>query len=155
MPAQSKQRKFPLRFKEKSNYVSIITITLAFTYYLIRLLTQQNNSPTHAFTTLAIVTLLFILIQIIAQSILASTAPQDANKQPDALELSASLKAHKVAYVVLVSGVFTSLILSFLSISGFWLFQSVLLFFVLAEVSKYAFENVYLWRAVRRNRRAD
>jgi hypothetical protein len=89
------------------------------------------------------VTLVFIVLQVLGQSILAATSSKEVKVGSSNL---AESKAYKFAYIVLVTGVFTALALSWFNMPGFWIFQNILFFFVLSQLTKLTSEIMFLRR---------
>jgi len=135
-----------LSFKEKSNALNIITILLTYGYYFSTVLYGGDPLNANHIATLIGVTLVFIVVQISGQSILAAIMPKEAKLRSSELGLQTESKAYKSAYIVLGTGVFTALMLSLVNMPTFWIFQNIVFFFVLAELTKFISEIMFLRR---------
>lgn len=131
-------------FKEKRNTLNIITILLTYGYYFGKVMYGGDPLNPNHIGTLIGVTLVFIVVQILGQSVLAAMSKEVKAHSSD--EEYAESKAYKFAYIVLVTGVFTALLLSLLNMPAFWIFQNVVFFFVLAELTRFTSEIVFLRR---------
>ena len=136
----------PSSFRAKSAWLSLITILVAFGTYFVRVLPAGGETTTSHVVTLAVVVFVFVSVQVAGHRILATAFAEDARRTPSASERSAELRAHRIAYYVLTIGVFAAFALALGAISSltspFWLSHTVLLFFVLAELTKYAAQLV-------------
>lgn len=131
-------------FKEKSNAINIITILLTYGYYFSKVLYEGDPLNSNHIGALIGVTLVFIVVQILGQSILAAMSSKEVKAGSSAS--GAESKAYKLAYIVLATGTFTALALSLLSMPGFWIFQNILFFFVLSQLTKLTSEMMFLRR---------
>ena len=139
-----------MSFKEKSNWLTIVTLLLAFGTYFGSVWSERNTVDPLPVGTLVAATLIFIVVQATVQGVLAAVLPEEARQRPTELERQADQKAHRVAYLVLVFGVFAAFVLLLAGASALWLFQTVLFFFVLAELTRFVTEIITLRRTLPR-----
>ncbi|MCA9839645.1 MAG: hypothetical protein KC422_22235 [Trueperaceae bacterium] len=138
---QAQKSRF-VSFKEKANLLTIISIFLTYGFYFFRVF--QADFKSLQLGMLLSVTIIFIFIQILTRSMLPFVFKHQRQIKMSMQENEAILKANRVAYFVLLSGVMTSLLLSILNAASFWLNLNIVFFVVLSEITKFSAELVLL-----------
>ena len=136
-----------LSYHEKSLWISLITTTLVFAYYFLKLFLQPADTDgplslgMHLFTTLSVI----IVIQISLQAVLASRNRKEANQPADEWQQKIEAAALRVSHWILIIGVWISGLLLLVQDSTPLILHTLLFFFVLSEGVGYA-KQLYFYR---------
>ena len=135
-----------MSFREKSAWITLITLVLLTLFFVTHLRPPWDLAPRGGFTfyVLMVGVIAFVVIEIIAHVIVAIRAPRDAQEPRDERERLIALKATSIGahvYAVLSLGsVFVIIHLGANEIGiAYWLFLS----FIIAEIVNYAARVVY------------
>ena len=137
-------------FYPKSAGISLVVIAAIALYYLVKLfallqpasLLRLDLPMPEGYWPLALTTLaLIIATEAILQTVLAIGAGNVPAQTEQ--EQTASLKANRNAYALLVAGVFATFATLFFNPSPFVMGNLLLMVFVLAELTKYASQLFY------------
>jgi len=125
-----------LTFRERSLWLVLLSLIVAFGLYFASVLPTQltNVTPPHVMTFIGMLILL-VIIQIIGNAVLAIASRRElsAKVQSDERDVLINLKSTRLASYVLTVGVFCSLCIALL-VPGNFIFVHVLLaFWVLAQ----------------------
>lgn len=142
-----------LSYKEKSLWVSLLTVLYVFGHYFTHAYQvlkspQVEDSATIRMFIWAIAIL--VIIHAICHGILASMFKKESEQKDDERDKLIELKATRVSYFILVFGVWVAGLNSILldSISLIFTLHILLFFLVLAEIVGFALQLVYYRRGV-------
>ena len=141
-----------MSFREKSAWITLITLVLLTLFFLTHLPPPWTLSPRPGgflFFVLTVGVLAFVVIEIIAHIIVAVRAPRDAKAPRDERERLIALKATSIAayvYAFLSLGAVFAMI--HLGGNQFGVGYSVFLSFIIAEIVNYAARVMYYRRGV-------
>jgi hypothetical protein len=140
-----------MSFREKSAWISLLTIVVVSILFLLELPYPWTLTPTPSgflFRVLLAAIATFVVIAIVAHVVVAALAPRDARAQGDERERLIALRATRLSgfvYAVLSLG---SIALIHLGANQFALGYAVLFSFVLAEAVNCIARIVYFRRGV-------
>lgn len=140
-----------MSFREKSIWVSLVVILLAFGYYFINafnLLTDPDAYDGQLVGWFIGIVVVIIILEVTLHIVLAIASRKEAEADEDEREHLIELKATRFSYFILASGVFFAMASAVLGQSAAVMATIILFFFVLAEVIGYATQLVYLRRGV-------
>jgi hypothetical protein len=138
-----------MSFREKSAWISLVSVFLVFTFYFLHVpwsLTPPADPPMFHVLLLSIATL--IGIEIAAHVVLALRSPKEARTPKDERERLIDIKAVRIAYYVFVLGVSASVFSTHYGANQFALGYGILLAFVIAQLTSYAARIYYYRRGV-------
>jgi hypothetical protein len=140
-----------MSFREKSAWITLITLVVLTLFYLTHLPPAWMLDPPGGFLfhVLAIGVAAFVVIEIIAHVIVAIRAPRDAQAPRDERERLIALKATSIAaYVYAILSLGSVFIVIHLGANEIGVFYCVFLSFIVAEIVNYAARIVYYRRGV-------
>jgi hypothetical protein len=140
-----------MSFREKSAWITLITLVVLTLFYLTHLPPAWILDPPDGFLlhVLAIGVAAFVVIEIVAHVIVAIRAPRDAQAPRDERERLIALKATSIAaYVYAILSLGSVFIVIHLGANENGVFYCVFLSFILAEIVNYAARLVYYRRGV-------
>lgn len=126
-----------MSFREKSAWISFVSILLVFVPYFWNVARVVHGWGTFPFTLAVGFLAAFVLIEIGAHAALALRAPAEARTPKDERERLIEMKATQVAFQVLVLGALTGVGAMHLTNSVWVMGQAVLLAIVVAELVKF------------------
>jgi archaellum biogenesis protein FlaJ (TadC family) len=129
----------PMSFREKSAWISFVTILLVFIPFFWNSYRQWQGAVTgHEGVSTAFGLLLaFVVLEIVLHVIVAIRAPKEAQSPRDEREQLIDLRATRVAFYVLLVGAFAAVGMVHLTRSAWAIQQIVLLAIVLAELVRF------------------
>jgi hypothetical protein len=137
-----------MSFKEKSIWISLIATALIFGYYAIRVFQiETNQNVGHAEMVLFTLTIIIsiIVVEIVSHILLAiAHRPETADERDEAIEL----KATRIAYFLLVIGVFAAVGQFWFSPTPPFICHILLFSFILAEIASDITRLVYYRRGI-------
>ena len=139
-----------MSFREKSAWVSFITILLVFGAYFWTVSQEMHGEIANATAFNVEIALLvaFVLIEIVLHVALAMQAPNEARAPRDEREQLIEMKATRVAFQVLVIGALACVGLLHVTRSAWAITQHVLLAVVVAQLVRFGGQILYFRRGV-------
>jgi hypothetical protein len=137
-------------FREKSAWVSLISSLVVYGWYFATYTAALTaGHATRALFSGRLVRTFFVLVVlgIALQVVIAVRAPSDANAPADERERLISLKATRIAYAVLATGVVLAIGALWAGSESFFAMNMLFFFFVAASVANYATEIVLFRRS--------
>ena len=135
-------------FQEKSIWISLVTISLIFGYYFVRVfqIAFQDEINVIKNTVLLIsVIVMVIIVEVVFHIILALRTRPEAKDERDRL---IELKATRNAYFLLVFGIFLSIGSIAASVSTFIMAHIIMFFFIISEIAKFLTQLFYYRRGI-------
>lgn len=128
-----------MSFREKSAWVSFVTILLVFIPFFWNSYRQfrQEIGGSDAISTAFTLLLAFVILEIVLHVILAIRAPQEARSPRDEREQLIDLRATRTAFYVLIVGALAGVGMVHLTRSAWVVSQVVLLAIVVAELVRF------------------
>lgn len=132
-----------ISFREKSLWISLVSTVLVFGYYLVRALhVRHHPEQTEQLLVTFIGAIMFlVIVQIVLQSYLAIRSRNEADIIDERDKLI-ELKSIKVAYVILMIGVWLSVVSLLLHQSAIFMLNVIMFFFICAEIVSYILQLV-------------
>jgi hypothetical protein len=138
-----------MSFREKSAWITLISILLVFVLYILHVPNIFDPDPGVWELHVVLLTITtFIVIEVIAHVVLYLRFPKDARTPKDERERLIDLKATRLAAYVFVLGTFIAIMTPHFGVSGFAVMLYVIFAFVIAEVVNYAARIIYYRRGV-------
>jgi hypothetical protein len=137
-------------FREKSAWVSLTTSVAVYGWYFATYAAAlADGHATRALFSGRLVGTFFVLVVlgIALQVVIAVRAPSDANAPADERERLIHLKATRIAYAVLATGVVLTIGALWAGSESFFAMNMLFFFFVAASVANYATEIVLFRRS--------
>src|SRR6266545_7461945 len=134
-----------MSFREKSAWISFVTILLVFGAYFwnVRQVLAGSAEFGTAFEVEIGLIVAFVLIEIVLHIALAMQAPSEARAPRDEREQLIEMRATRVAFQVLVIGALACVGLMHLTRSAWAIGQHVLLAVVVAQLVRFGGQIVY------------
>lgn len=133
-----------MSFREKSAWISLVSILLVGGIYLLHVpWTLKPSTDPGLLRALLYCIIAFLIIEIISHVVVAFRAPQDARAPKDERERLIELKATYTAAHVYVIGSFAAVLTLHHGANSIAIGNGVLLAFLIAEVVNYALRIVY------------
>ena len=134
-----------LSFREKSLWLLLLSLIVAFGVYLASILPLRlaNVAPTHVGSFVGMLILL-VIIQVVGQTLLAIASRRELASpiQSDERDTLIKLKSMRLASYVLATGVFVSICVALLVPGNFAFVHVLLAFWVLAQAVEIVFQLV-------------
>jgi len=135
-------------FQEKSIWISLVTISLIFGYYFVRIFKMASQDEINVIknTVLFIsVIVMVIIVEVVSHIILAlRTRPETKDER----DLLIELKATRNAYFLLVFGIFLSIGSIAASLPPFIMAHIIMFFFIISEIAKFLTQLFYYRRGI-------
>jgi hypothetical protein len=125
-----------MSFREKSAWISLISILLLFGIYFTAVALDYAST----FALFIQLVIGFVVIEIVLHIVVATKAPLDAKAPKDERERLIGLKADRVAGYVLVAGVFFAIFTVHLSNDARDVAHAALFAFAVSQLAKYGTE---------------
>ncbi len=135
-------------FHEKSILISLVTISLIFGYYFLRVFkmaTQDEINVAGSIVLLISVIVMVVIVEVVFHIILALRTRQEAKDERDRL---IELKATRNAYFVLVFGIFLPITCIAVSVRPFIVAHVIMFIFVLSEIASFLTQLSYYRRGI-------
>ncbi|MEA3225726.1 MAG: hypothetical protein U9Q07_07220 [Planctomycetota bacterium] len=135
-------------FQEKSILISLVTISLIFGYYFLRIFriaAQDEIDVTQSIVLLVSVIVMVVIVEIVFHIILALTTRQETKDERDRL---IELKAIRNAYFVLAFGIFLPIACIAVSVRPFIVAHVIMFTFVVSEIAGFATQLFYYRRGI-------
>lgn len=134
-----------MSFREKSAWVSFVSIALVFGIYFARIFHLLprgwiTGNPFHLFLLL-VGTL--VILEVALHAAIAIQSPRDARTPKDERERLIALKATRPAFQVLLVGTFAAIGTLHLNVDRFGMANAMLIAIVLAELTRFGAQIVY------------
>ncbi len=139
-----------LSFQEKSVWISLSATVLIFAYYLFQVVEIFLNPREDANLTILffIAIVLTIIIQIVAQSLLAIVNRKEASHGLDERDRIIQLKSLRISHYTLVAGTWIAGFSIFMDFSAPMVAHAVLFFFILSEIFGFLAQLIQYRRGV-------
>ena len=138
-----------MSFREKSAWISLISILLVSGFFFLHVPRTLTPSPgPRAVHALLICVVALVVIEVVAHLVVAIRAPQDAQAPKDERERLIDLKATRASHYVSVAGSFLAISTIHLGANAIALGYGVLLAFVVGALVNYAMRIVYHRRGI-------
>ncbi|MFC1786184.1 hypothetical protein ACFLZA_02340 [Candidatus Neomarinimicrobiota bacterium] len=141
-----------MSFKEKSILGSLILTIVVFGYYFVQVFKTTDYSSllevTNGIGFFIGAVVLMVLLEIILHIILAITSKNESNQSDDERDKLIDLKATSISYYILVFGVFMVGVSMLFSFDTLLLANTMLLFFIIAEIVGFSMQLYYYRRGV-------
>lgn len=137
-----------MSFREKSAWISFITILLIFGAYFWRVAQVLRGEARFPFEIAVAFLIAFVLVEIAAHIVVGLQAPKDVRAPQDERERLIEMRATRVAFQVLVLGALAGVGTMHLTQSVWVMSQAVLLAIVVAELVKFGGQILYFRRGV-------
>ena len=135
-------------FQEKSVWISLITVSLIFGYYFVRIFQMISKNQIDVIRNAVLfisVVIMVVVTEIIFHIIIAvRTRCEDKDERDRVIEL----KATRNAYFILIVGVFLSFVCVAFSLQSFIIVHVIMFFFVLSEITKFLSQLFYYQRGI-------
>jgi len=137
-----------MSFREKSAWISFVSILIVFGYYFTTVaramlgLRQESN----LFAVLVIAIAVLVVLEVVLHIVVAIQSPRDARSPRDERERMFSLKATQIGFYVLIIAALAGIFTMHLGAGRRDVGNAVLLAIVIAELTKYGAEIVYFRR---------
>jgi len=135
-------------FQEKSIWISLVTISLIFGYYFVRIFKMASQDEINVIknTVLFIsVIVMVIIVEVVFHIVLAlRTRPETKDERDRLIEL----KATRNAYFLLVFGIFLSIGSIAASVPPFIMVHIIMFFFIISEIAKFLTQLFYYRRGI-------
>jgi hypothetical protein len=143
-----------MSFREKSAWITLVALVVVTLLWALHFpwggpFTLAPAPNPFLFHTLALATISFIVIEVVAHVIVAVLAPREAGAPADERERLIGLKATRLGAYVYVPLSLSSIFLIHLGANEIGLAYLVLFSFVIAEIVNYTARIVYYRRGVR------
>jgi len=141
-----------MSFREKSAWITLITLTLLTLFFLTHLPPPwwlRPNPGGFLFYVLTIGVIAFVVIEVVAHAIVALRAPRDARAPRDERDRLIALKARSIAarvYAVLSLG--SAFVVIHLGANEGGILYCVFLSFIVSQIVNYAARIVYYRRGI-------
>jgi hypothetical protein len=122
-----------MSFREKSTWISFVLLLALSIAYFWNFTLMLMDRP-HSDVLFPLLVLAFVVGQLILQAAIAIRSPREARAPKDERERLIDLKATRVAFLVLMTGAFTSVGTMHLRVNRFEMGQFTLLAIVVAEL---------------------
>lgn len=133
-----------MSFREKSAWISLISIFVVTTFYFTHISWSLTPPPNaRAFHTLVVSLIALVAIEIVAHVYVAIRSPREARTPKDERERLIELKATRLAAYFYAPATFFVISLIHVGANQFALAYALLLAFAIAELIKYAARIVY------------
>ncbi len=135
-------------FEEKSIWISLLTISLIFGYYFVRIFkmaSQDNINVAQSIVLLISVIVMVIIVEVVFHIIIALKDRPEALDERDRL---IELKATRNAYFVLVFGIFLPIVGIAAQVRPFIVAHVIMFIFVLSEITKFLTQLFYYRRGI-------
>lgn len=140
-----------MTFKEKSAWISFVTILLVFGWYFFNAFSLIAVGETHGGRMIHLLLVAmgtFIALEVVLHIAAAVLAPKDANPTTDERERLIALKATRIAFYVLVVGALLAAATLHHGADKFTMANAVLFAVVVAELTKYGSQILFFRRGV-------
>ena len=132
-----------MSFREKSAWITLLSILLVAGFYFLHVPTFLNPSPgVWELHIIGLSIAAFIVIEVVAHVVLYLRYPKDARTPKDERERLIDLRATRIAAYVYVLGTFLAILTPHHGASGFGVGLFVLIAFVIAEIVNYTMRIV-------------
>ena len=135
-------------FEEKSIWISLLTISLIFGYYFVRIVqmvSQDDINVAQSIVLLISVIVMVITVEVVFHIIIAlRDRPQALDERDRMIEL----KATRNAYFVLVFGIFLPMAGIAAQVRPFIVAHVIMFIFVLSEITKFLTQLFYYRRGI-------
>ena len=126
-----------MSFRDKSSLITIVALLIASVVYVVALVAVADGGPVvdvpyQPFMIGFVVVL--ALLSVVGQVVLAITAPREAQAPADERERLIAWRSGSVSGYVLAVAAFVAIALSMAEVDWFWIANSVLALWVLAEI---------------------
>ena len=136
-----------LSFQEKSTWISLFSLLIAYSYYFYRVFaTPVSESETFTLFILAVVVI--VIIQIVLHIVVAIFNARDAQQGSDERDKLFELRATRIASVVLASGALLSASLWLTDATPLNMANAILLSLVVAQLVQCLVQLFYYRRDV-------
>ncbi len=135
-------------FEEKSIWISLLTISLIFGYYFVRIVqmvSQDDINVTQSIVLLISVIVMVIIVEVVFHIIIALKDRPEALDERDRM---IELKATRNAYFVLVFGIFLPMAGIAAQVRPFIVAHVIMFIFVLSEITKFLTQLFYYRRGI-------
>jgi hypothetical protein len=136
-------------FREKSAWISAITLVFAYMAYVATLangLVQGRGSGLWFLHPLVLFVITLTVLQVALHVLVAARAPDDARAPRDERESAIAWRGTTIGYYVLICAVVTSMAAIYLGFSAFYLINGMFSALVLAETVKWGAQIVMFRR---------
>jgi uncharacterized membrane protein HdeD (DUF308 family) len=135
-------------FEEKSIWISLLTISLIFGYYFVRIVqmvSQDDINVAQSIVLLISVIVMVIIVEVVFHIIITLKDRPEALDERDRL---IELKATRNAYFVLVFGIFLPIVGIAAQVRPFIVAHVIMFIFVLSEITKFLTQLFYYRRGI-------
>ena len=135
-------------FEEKSIWISLLTISLIFGYYFVRIFQmafQDDINVAQSIVLLISVIVMVIIVEVVFHIIIALKDRPEALDERDRM---IELKATRNAYFVLVFGIFLPMAGIAAQVRPFIVAHVIMFIFVLSEITKFLTQLFYYRRGI-------
>jgi len=140
-----------MSFKEKSILGSLIITIIVFGYYFLQVFKTTGSTLFEVANGISFfigAVVLMVLLEIILHIILAITNKNESNQSNDERDKLIDLKATRISYYILVFGIFTVGVSMLFSFDTLLLANTMLLFFIIAEIVGFSMQLYYYRRGL-------
>ena len=135
-------------FHEKSIWISLITISLIFGYYFVRVFMMASQDEINVVENIVLlisVIVMVIIVEVVFHIILALRARPQIQDERDRL---IELKATRNAYFVLAFGIFLPIVCIAASVRPFIVAHVIMFIFVLSEIAQFLSQLFYYRKGI-------
>jgi uncharacterized membrane protein HdeD (DUF308 family) len=135
-------------FQEKSIWISLITISLIFGYYFVRVFKMASQDEINVVENIVLlisVIAMVIIVEVVFHIIIALRDRPEAQDERDRL---IELKATRNAYFVLAFGIFLPIACIAASVRPFIVAHVIMFIFVLSEIAQFLSQLLYYRRGI-------
>ena len=138
-----------MSFREKSAWITLISILLVFVLYVLHVPNIFESDPgPWELHVVGLTIAAFIVIEVVGHVVLYLWFPKDARTPKDERERLIDLKAIRLAAYIFVLGSFIAILTPHYGATGFAVTLFVLFAFVIAEIVNYTARIIYYRRGV-------
>ena len=139
-----------LSYKEKTIWITLISAFLIYGYYFSKAIKAIHDPEVLnvLFILLIWITVIYIIIQIIAHSVIAIIHRKEAVDGGDERDKLISFKSTRISYAILILGVWVIVGGTFIWSSPLLIANMLIFFFILAEIVGSIFQLIYYRRGV-------
>ena len=135
-------------FHEKSIWISLITISLIFGYYFVRVFMMASQDEINVVENIVLLISVIVMVIIVEVVFHIIIALKDRPEALDERDRMIELKATRNAYFVLVFGIFLPMAGIAAQVRPFIVAHVIMFIFVLSEITKFLTQLFYYRRGI-------
>ena len=135
-------------FEEKSIWISLLTISLIFGYYFVRIVQMVSQDDINVAQSIVLIISVIVMVIIVEVVFHIIIALKDRPEALDERDRMIELKATRNAYFVLVFGIFLPMAGIAAQVRPFIVAHVIMFIFVLSEITKFLTQLFYYRRGI-------